>query len=76
MHNQNSTSPHAKRAFELILSGVLNCGTALEQRLLIESLICQSALFIRLWQGDKEFHLLLERIKEVDFDALYPYSLH
>jgi len=62
-------SIHAERAYALILSGVSECETALDQRLLLNSLICQGAIFARLWTSEKEFHELLERLKYVDLEV-------
>lgn len=36
----NGTSIHAQRAYALIMSGVAECDTALDQRLLLDFLIC------------------------------------
>lgn len=59
-------SVHAVRAYDLILSGVAQCETALDQRLLLNSIICQGAILARILTGEVEFHDLLERLKHVD----------
>lgn len=46
--DNNGTSIHAQRAYALIMSGVAECDTALDQRLLLDSLICQCAVFTRI----------------------------
>lgn len=63
------TSIHAQRAYALILSGVAECDTALDQRLLLDSLICQCAVFTRILSGEREFYDLLDRLKCVDLDS-------
>lgn len=72
MDNSDSASKpsvHAVRAYELILSGVAQCETALDQRLLLNSIICQGAVFARMLTNEVEFHELLERLKYVDLDV-------
>lgn len=64
------SSSHAEKACQLILSGVQQCRTAEDQLLLLDSLACQCALFARLLSGEREFHALLERLKQVDFDTI------
>lgn len=64
------SSIHAEKAYELILSGVQQCNTAEDQLLLLDSLVCQCALFARLLSGDQKFHALLERLKQIDFDTI------
>ncbi|MBS3685122.1 hypothetical protein [Klebsiella quasipneumoniae] len=66
-HSDNDgTSIHAQRAYALIMSGVAECDTALDQRLLLDSLICQCAVFTRILGGEREFYDLLEKLKRVD----------
>ncbi|MCK2094541.1 hypothetical protein [Thauera aromatica] len=64
------SSIYAEKAYQLILSGVQECHSAKDQRLLLESLMCQCALFSRILGGEQEFHALLERLKTIDFDTL------
>ncbi|ELF6204838.1 TPA: hypothetical protein QEM76_005628 [Pseudomonas putida] len=80
-HAENTTKPsiHAERAYALILSGVAECDTALEQRLLLDSLVCQCAVFTRILSGEQEFFDLLERLKYIDLnraDGLLPQQNH
>ncbi|EPB9494643.1 TPA: hypothetical protein L4Q76_001633 [Pseudomonas aeruginosa] len=73
------TSVHAQRAYSLILSGVAECDTALDQRLLLDSLICQCAVFTRILGGEREFYDLLEKLKRIDLDVagdLLPATQH
>lgn len=65
--NRTRASIHAERAYALILSGVSECDTALDQRLLLDSLVCQCAAFTRMLSGEHEFFQLLERLKYIDF---------
>lgn len=77
--DNNGTSIHAQRAYALIMSGVAECDTALDQRLLLDSLICQRAVFTRILGGEREFHDLLEKLKRVDLDTagdLMPATQH
>ncbi|HCE5827441.1 TPA: hypothetical protein NHK69_003946 [Pseudomonas aeruginosa] len=67
--SNKKTSIHAQRAYSLILSGVAECNTALEQRLLLDSLVCQCAAFTRILSGEQEFFDLLERLKYIDLDS-------
>ncbi|MBK0032579.1 hypothetical protein IBT47_09810 [Erwinia sp. S43] len=67
--SNKKTSIHAQRAYALILSGVAECDTALDQRLLLDSLICQCAMFTRILGGEQEFYDLLEKLKRVDLDV-------
>lgn len=67
--DNNGASIHAQRAYALIMSGVTGCDTAQEQRLLLDSLICQCAVFTRLLSGEREFYNLLEKLKRVDLDT-------
>jgi hypothetical protein len=66
--DDNGTSIHAQRAYALIMSGVEECDTALDQRLLLDSLICQCAVFTRILGSEREFYDLLEKLKRVDLD--------
>ena len=80
-HAENATKPsiHAERAYALILSGFIECSTALEQRLLLDSLVCQCAAFTRILSGEQEFFDLLERLKYIDCshaDWLLPRQNH
>lgn len=70
-HSDNTIRPsiHAERAYALILSGVAECNTALEQRLLLDSLVCQCAVFTRMLSGEQAFFDLLERLKYIDPDS-------
>ena len=45
--DNNGTSIHVQRAYVLIISGVAECDTAMDQRLLLDSLICPWAVFTR-----------------------------
>lgn len=77
--DNNGTSIHAQRAYALIMSGVADCDTALDQRLLLDSLICQCAVFTRILGGEREFFDLLEKLRRVDFDTagdLMPATQH
>ncbi|EMC2289014.1 hypothetical protein VB661_002672 [Salmonella enterica] len=77
--DNNGTSIHAQRAYALIMSGVAECNTALDQRLLLDSLICQCAVFTRILGGEREFYDLLEKLKRVDLDTagdLMPATQH
>lgn len=77
--SNKKTSIHAQRAYSLILSGVAECDTALDQRLLLDSLICQCAVFTRILGGEREFYDLLERLKRIDLDVagdLMPATQH
>ncbi|WJV25507.1 MULTISPECIES: hypothetical protein [Pseudomonas] len=70
---------HAERAFDLIQSGITECGTGEEQRLLLESILCQCAAFTRLLSGEEEFLALLDRIRNVTNDIAsehWPKQLH
>ncbi|AIQ99560.1 hypothetical protein JY494_09905 [Serratia marcescens] len=53
--DNNRTSIHAQRAYALIMSGVAECDTALDQRLLLDSLICQCAVFTRILGANANF---------------------
>ncbi|MGP3790556.1 hypothetical protein [Pseudomonas sp. B392_1p] len=64
------SSIYAEKAYQLILSGVQQCHSPEDQRLFLDSLVCQCALFARLLNGEREFHALLERLKQVDFDTI------
>ncbi|HBN9494410.1 hypothetical protein [Pseudomonas aeruginosa] len=79
-HSENNgTSIHAQRAYALIMSGVAECDTALDQRLLLDSLICQCAVFTRILGGEREFFDLLEKLRRVDLDTagdLMPATQH
>ncbi|HEE4993119.1 TPA: hypothetical protein R7I52_004221 [Klebsiella pneumoniae] len=68
--SNKKTSIHAQRAYSLILSGVAECDTALDQRLLLDSLICQCAVFTRILGGEREFYDLLEKLKRIDLDVV------
>lgn len=77
--DNNGASIHAQRAYALIMSGVADCDTALDQRLLLDSLICQCAVFTRILGGEREFFDLLEKLRRVDFDTagdLMPATQH
>lgn len=77
--DNNGTSIHAQRAYALIMSGVADCDTALDQRLLLDSLICQCAVFTRILGGEREFFDLLEKLRRVDLDTagdLMPATQH
>lgn len=77
--DNNRTSIHAQRAYALIMSGVAECDTALDQRLLLDSLICQCAVFTRILGGEREFFDLLEKLRRVDLDTagdLMPATQH
>ncbi|CAP41716.1 MULTISPECIES: hypothetical protein [Pseudomonadota] len=77
--SNKKTSIHAQRAYSLILSGVAECDTALDQRLLLDSLICQCAVFTRILGGEREFYDLLEKLKRIDLDVagdLMPATQH
>ncbi|HAB5395080.1 TPA_asm: hypothetical protein GB599_01215 [Salmonella enterica subsp. enterica serovar Mbandaka] len=77
--DNNGTSIHAQRAYALIMSGVAECDTALDQRLLLDSLICQCAVFTRILGGEREFLDLLEKLRRVDLDIagdLMPATQH
>lgn len=67
--DNNGTSIHAQRAYALIMSGVAECDTAQDQRLLLDSLICQCAVFTRILGGEREFYDLLEKLKCVDVNV-------
>lgn len=74
-----SASEYAERAYTLILSGVANCKSAEEQLLLLQSLVCQCAVFTRVLSGDEAFFALLEQIRDVDIDAaeiILPQHIH
>ncbi|TRO24306.1 hypothetical protein EQ826_17550 [Ectopseudomonas mendocina] len=73
------SSIYAEKAYELILSGMKQCESAEDQRLLLESLMCQCALFARLLNGEQEFQALLKRLKDIDSDMfaeLMPLTRH
>ncbi|HDT1677175.1 TPA: hypothetical protein QHQ92_001689 [Enterobacter hormaechei subsp. steigerwaltii] len=77
--DNNGTSIHAQRAYALIMSGVAECDSALDQRLLLDSLICQCAVFTRILGGEREFFDLLEKLRRVDLDTagdLMPATQH
>ncbi|EPP5101065.1 hypothetical protein ACUQRY_001329 [Enterobacter hormaechei] len=77
--SNKKTSIHAQRAYSLILSGIAECDTALDQRLLLDSLICQCAVFTRILGGEREFYDLLEKLKRIDLDVagdLMPATQH
>lgn len=72
-------SEYAERAYTLILSGVANCKSAEEQLLLLQSLVCQCAVFTRVLSGDEAFFALLEQIRDVDIEAaemVLPQHIH
>ncbi|GKT02121.1 hypothetical protein AVKW3434_22050 [Acidovorax sp. SUPP3434] len=67
----STTKPsiYAERAYALILAGVTACDSARDQRLLLDSLVCQCAAFTRLLCGEQQFFDLLERLKYIDFSV-------
>lgn len=71
LSNQNQEKPsiYAETAYDLILSGVKKFQSEEDQRLLLDSLLCQCAVFARMLGGDQAFQELLERLRDFDFDA-------
>lgn len=70
-----TASEHAERAYTLILTGVMDCQSAEDQLLLLQSLVCQCAVFTRMLSGDEAFLALLEKIRHADIevaDAVLP----
>lgn len=67
--DDNGASIQAQRAYALMMSGVAECDTAQDQRLLLDSLIFQCAVFTRILGGEQEFYDLLEKLKCVDLDT-------
>ncbi|MEX5447814.1 hypothetical protein [Stutzerimonas stutzeri] len=75
----DAASEHAERAYTLILSGVANCKSAEDQLLLLQSLVCQCAVFTRMLSGDEAFFALLEQIRHADIemeDMVLPQQIH
>ncbi|WP_082303413.1 hypothetical protein [Pseudomonas meliae] len=68
-NDQTKPSIYAETAYQLILSGVNQFQSEEDQRLLLDSLLCQCAVFARLLGGEQAFHDLLGRLKTIDFDA-------
>ena len=74
-----TASEHAERAYTLILTGVMDCQSAEDQLLLLQSLVCQCAVFTRMLSGDEAFLALLEKIRHADIevaDAVLPRQIH
>lgn len=68
--NKKKASIHAERAYALIFSGVITCESAVDQRMLINALICQCATFTRIISGEQEFLALIERLKNEVLDTM------
>ncbi|MBJ7223526.1 hypothetical protein JG725_16960 [Brenneria sp. L3-3C-1] len=62
-------SIYAETAYQLILSGVKQFPSEGEQRLLLDSLLWQCAIFSRMVGGDEAFHALLDRLRDFDLDT-------
>lgn len=72
-------SIYAEKAYQLILQGVKEFKSAEDQRLLLNSLLCQCALFSRIWEGEHVFFELLDRLKQVDLgdiEDIFPPTQH
>ncbi|WP_409315192.1 hypothetical protein [Pseudomonas putida] len=68
-HDQIKPSVYAGTAYELILTGVRKFQTEEDQRLLLDSLLCQCAVFARMFAGEQAFLELLSRLRNFDFDV-------
>lgn len=69
LSKDDKPSIYAETAYQLILSGVNKFQSEKDQRLLLDSLLCQCAVFARVLGGEQAFQSLLERLREFDFDA-------
>ncbi|WP_315138758.1 hypothetical protein [Achromobacter marplatensis] len=69
LDSQVKPSIYAQKAYQLILSGVNQFQSAQDQRLLLESILCQCAVFARMLSGEQEFQDLLQRLSDFDFEA-------
>lgn len=70
LYKKHSTpSIYATKAYELILSGVSQFDTKLDQGLLLDSMMCQCAVFTRMLGGEHAFYDLLDRLRNFDFDS-------
>ncbi|MFJ5483626.1 hypothetical protein ACIPUE_10415 [Pectobacterium actinidiae] len=69
LNGQAKPSIYAETAYQLILSGVNQFQSEKDQRLLLDSLLCQCAVFARMLGGEQAFQDLLGRLREFDFDA-------
>ncbi|PAU51933.1 hypothetical protein BZL41_26215 [Pseudomonas sp. PIC25] len=70
LRKEAKASIYAEKAYQLILQGVREFHSAEDQRLLMNSLLCQCALFSRLWEGEQVFFDLLDRLRQVDLDDI------
>jgi len=68
-NNQTKASIYAEAAYNLILSGVNQFQSEEDQRLLLDSLLCQCAVFARMAGGEQAFQDLLDRLRAFDFDS-------
>ncbi|RDS87722.1 hypothetical protein DL347_28755 [Pseudomonas fluorescens] len=64
------SSAHLQKSYELILAGIEDYGSLEEQRLFIESLICQCALLTRVTSGEEAFHALMLSLNSMSHDEL------
>ncbi|UMZ10703.1 hypothetical protein I9018_24940 [Pseudomonas sp. MPFS] len=74
--SQTKPSIYAETAYELILSGVNRFESEADRRLLLDSLLCQCAVFARIIAGEEAFQDLLERLKNFDFNAEFQADTH
>ncbi|CRI57789.1 hypothetical protein N5D48_00270 [Pseudomonas sp. GD03858] len=68
-HDQAKPSIYAETAYKLILAGVNKFQSEEDQRLLLDSLLCQCAVFARLLAGEHAFQELLIRLRDFEFDV-------
>lgn len=78
LNSQAKPSIYAEKAYQLILSGVNQFQSEEDQRLFLDSLLCQCAVFARLLGGRQAFEDLLDRLKAVDFEVEFeePHPVH
>ncbi|MQT88050.1 hypothetical protein DYL61_16595 [Pseudomonas nabeulensis] len=67
--DDQTPSIYAETAYQLILSGVNQFQSEQDQRMLLDSLLCQCVVFARVFGGKQAFQDLLCRLREFDFDA-------
>lgn len=69
LSNEATPSIYAKIAYELLLSAVSKFPAEEDQRLLLDSLLCQCVVLTRVLGGERAFQDLLGRLRDFDFDA-------
>ncbi|QLF92114.1 hypothetical protein HW090_02380 [Pseudomonas sp. ABC1] len=62
-------SIYAQTAYEMILSGVQQFQSEYDQRRFLDSLLCQCAVFSRMFGGEEEYLGILDKLRTFDFDA-------